>query len=66
VSALSLTCPFCDSEAVETVSDWGGQLITRQMRCRSCNTYFEAVRAELGAAATSPAAAEPESPWTGS
>lgn len=63
---MPLTCPFCQSEAVETVSAWGGQLITRQMRCVSCNTYFEAVRDELGGAATMPVAAERESPWTGS
>ena len=29
------------------VSPWGGQIITCQMRCRTCNTYFEAIRAEL-------------------
>jgi len=39
-----LNCPFCDSADVEEVSRWGGQIITRQVRCRSCNTYFEAVR----------------------
>ncbi|MGZ4274449.1 MAG: PaaD-like zinc ribbon domain-containing protein, partial [Solirubrobacteraceae bacterium] len=42
-----LTCPFCDSPEVEVVSAWGGQLITRQLRCRSCNTYFEALRREF-------------------
>lgn len=42
-----LTCPFCDSVEVEVVSAWGGQLITRQLRCRSCNTHFEALRAEF-------------------
>jgi hypothetical protein len=41
-----MTCPFCDSEDVERVSPWGGQLITSQMRCRACNTYFEAIRDE--------------------
>jgi transcriptional regulator NrdR family protein len=39
-----MTCPFCDSADVEDVSQWGGQIITRQLRCRACNTYFEAVR----------------------
>src|SRR5262249_30978059 len=38
----------CGSDDVETVSAWGGTLITRQLRCRRCNTYFEAVRDELG------------------
>jgi hypothetical protein len=42
-----LTCPFCESPDVEDVAQWGGQLITRQVRCRSCNTYFEAVRDEF-------------------
>jgi formate dehydrogenase maturation protein FdhE len=39
-----MVCPFCASEDVESVSAWGGQLITRQLRCRACSTYFEAVR----------------------
>jgi hypothetical protein len=39
-------CPFCDSGDTELVADWGGQLITSQMRCRSCLTYFEAIREE--------------------
>jgi hypothetical protein len=42
-----LTCPFCDSSDVEAVSAWGGQLITRQLRCRGCNTHFEALRPEF-------------------
>jgi hypothetical protein len=46
MSATQLTCPFCDSHEIELVSAWGGQLITSQMRCRGCNTYFEAVRDE--------------------
>jgi hypothetical protein len=29
---------------VESIGAWGGQLITRQMRCRHCNSYFEALR----------------------
>jgi hypothetical protein len=37
-------CPFCDSDDVEVVSPWGGQLITSLVRCRSCHTHFEAVR----------------------
>jgi transcription elongation factor Elf1 len=39
-----LACPFCGSTDVETVGAWGGQLITSQVRCRNCNTYFEALR----------------------
>jgi transposase-like protein len=40
-------CPFCQSQDVELVSAWGGQLITSQFRCRACNTHFEALRADL-------------------
>ena len=43
-----LTCPFCDSAHVERVAQWGGQIITAQWRCGACNSYFEAVRDELG------------------
>ncbi len=42
-------CPFCESPDVELVSAWGGQLITTQMRCRACNTHFEAVRDDFAA-----------------
>jgi hypothetical protein len=42
--AERVACPFCESDDVEQVSPWGGQIITCQLRCRSCNTYFEAVR----------------------
>jgi transposase-like protein len=45
----AVRCPFCDSEDVETVSDRGGQLMTSQLRCRACNSYFEAVREDFAA-----------------
>jgi transposase-like protein len=44
VNERALSCPFCESPDVETVGAWGGQLITQQMRCRACNTHFEALR----------------------
>ena len=44
MSAPPVTCPFCGSTDVETVAAWGGQLITGQVRRRTCNTYFEVVR----------------------
>jgi hypothetical protein len=44
MSSADPTCPFCDSPDIELVAAWGGQLITSQMRCRSCNTHFEALR----------------------
>ncbi|MGZ4195497.1 MAG: PaaD-like zinc ribbon domain-containing protein [Solirubrobacteraceae bacterium] len=47
MSATELACPFCESRNIELVSAWGGQLITSQMRCRDCNTYFEALRDHL-------------------
>jgi transcriptional regulator NrdR family protein len=45
-----MRCPFCDSEDVEVVAPFGGQIITSQMRCRACNTYFEAIRDEFAGA----------------
>jgi hypothetical protein len=54
---VSVSCPFCESADVELVSAWGGQMITSQMRCRSCETYFEAVREEFEPAIS-------EEPWT--
>jgi formate dehydrogenase maturation protein FdhE len=41
-------CPSCGSPDVESVAAWGGQIITRQCRCRACNTYFEAIRDDFG------------------
>ncbi len=52
-------CPFCDSDRVELVSAWGGQLITSQLRCRDCLSYFEALRDDLAGTAQAP---EPASP----
>ena len=43
---VSTACPFCGSDDTELVAAWGGQMITSQMRCRSCLTYFEAIREE--------------------
>lgn len=42
-----MRCPFCGSHDVEAVSQWGGQMITAQMRCRKCQSYFEAIRPEF-------------------
>jgi C4-type Zn-finger protein len=46
-AAAPVSCPFCSSEDVELVSPWAGQIITSQMRCRACSTYFEAIREEF-------------------
>ncbi|MGN6871944.1 MAG: PaaD-like zinc ribbon domain-containing protein [Solirubrobacteraceae bacterium] len=50
-----MRCPFCESDDVEVVSPWAGQIITCQARCRTCNTYFEAIREEFEASTTSSA-----------
>lgn len=52
MSVAAWACPFCDSLQVELVSAWGGQLITCQLRCRQCNTHFEAVRDDFDPAAS--------------
>jgi transcriptional regulator NrdR family protein len=49
MTVTPITCPFCASPEIEVVSAWGGQLITRQLRCRGCNTYFEALRSDFDA-----------------
>jgi transcriptional regulator NrdR family protein len=50
-----MKCPFCDSDDVKVVAPWAGQMIMSQVRCRSCNTYFEAIREEFeGAPAETP------------
>ena len=42
--AASLSCPFCESEDCERISQFGGQIITAQWHCGACRTYFEAIR----------------------
>jgi hypothetical protein len=53
-----MTCPFCDSADVELISPWGGQIITSQIRCRACNTYFEAIRDQFEPIAGAPSERE--------
>jgi transcriptional regulator NrdR family protein len=50
MTGAPITCPFCDSPDVEVVAAWGGQLITRQLRCRACHTHFEALRPDFDSA----------------
>jgi uncharacterized Zn finger protein len=57
---VRVDCPFCGADDVELVSAWGGQMITSQVRCRACGTYFEAIRAEFDGPQTS--SATPEEP----
>jgi hypothetical protein len=61
---MTVSCPFCNSEDVEIVSPWGGQIITCQARCRRCKTYFEAIRGEFGSRSWPDVdGPEPNSPW---
>ena len=39
-----VSCPFCASEDTEIVSLFGSQHLVSQLRCRSCRSYFEALR----------------------
>ena len=57
---MTVECPFCGSQDVELVSAWGGQMITSQVRCRACGTYFEAIRPEF--VRPEPGSAMPEEP----
>jgi len=43
----ALSCPFCDAADVARVGQWGGQIITAQWQCRSCGSYFEAIREDF-------------------
>jgi hypothetical protein len=52
------TCPYCGSTEIELVSPWGGQIITSQVRCISCNSYFEAIRDDLETSADSDTAGD--------
>lgn len=40
----ALTCPFCESQAVERLTLFGSQLMTSQFRCHNCRSIFERVR----------------------
>jgi hypothetical protein len=40
-------CPFCQSTHTELISPFGSQLLMSQHRCRSCQSYFEALREDL-------------------
>ncbi|WP_354698594.1 hypothetical protein DSM112329_04280 [Paraconexibacter sp. AEG42_29] len=40
-------CPFCASDAVTRVGQWGGQMITAHWQCLVCKSYFEAIREDF-------------------
>ena len=54
MSEGAVTCPFCHSASVEVVGMWAGQLMTKQLRCRTCNSYYEAIREVFEASETEP------------
>jgi len=35
-------CPFCDSRDAQVISLFGTQVMTMQVRCRACGSYYEA------------------------
>ena len=35
-------CPFCDSRDAQVISLFGTQVMTMQVKCRSCGSYYEA------------------------
>ena len=39
-----MTCPWCDSDEVEKVSEYGPHLMAYSYICRSCNSPFEVIK----------------------
>jgi transposase-like protein len=39
-----LICPWCDSEVVEKISEYGPHLMVYSYICRSCNSPFEVIK----------------------
>jgi transposase-like protein len=37
-------CPWCDSDEVEKVSEYGPHLMVYSYICRSCNSPFEVIK----------------------
>ena len=37
-------CPWCDSEVVEKVSEYGPHLMVYQYICRDCRSPFEVIK----------------------
>jgi transposase-like protein len=37
-------CPWCDSENIERVSEFGPHLMVSQYICRECHSPFERIR----------------------
>ena len=39
-----MSCPWCDSDEVEKVSEYGPHLMVYSYVCRSCNSPFEVIK----------------------
>lgn len=39
-----LICPWCDSEEVEKISEFGPHLMVYSFICRDCNSPFEVIK----------------------
>ena len=39
-----LICPWCDSEDVEKISEFGPHLMVYSFICRDCNSPFEVIK----------------------
>jgi transposase-like protein len=39
-----LSCPWCDSEDIEKVSEYGPHLMVYSYICRGCNSPFEVIK----------------------
>jgi transcription elongation factor Elf1 len=37
-------CPFCNSPDAQVISLFGTQVMTMQVKCRSCGTIYEATK----------------------
>ena len=40
-------CPFCGAPEAGLISQFGSQILTSQWVCRSCHSYFEAIREDF-------------------
>ncbi len=43
-AARELACPWCDSEDVEMVAEYGPHLMVSQYICRRCKSPFEVIK----------------------
>ena len=53
-----MTCPWCKSEDIEQIRDFGSLLMTSQWFCRHCESPFERIKLR-GSDADVPTSGEP-------